>query len=339
MEGEPLRRPLCARQFDVLCRIVLPFHMQEFNWTGLPARAALHPTGLYLALQNVPAEELRDPFMQQTISRLAATETVVHIASADIGYEPPWTAPKGLIFHVGRCGSSAISQALKQHGDVVVYAEPLPINDILAPPHTRPRAELIAALRSLGAAFAAHAGRPYVLKLSSWNTLYCDVLADAFPNTPWVFVLRDPVEVGVAMLDEPPPWFQANDGPGAHITKAVDPNEVSRSPGEFLARLYGAFCDAVARLDRRLGKLVHYETLTTAFGEIVLPHFSISADREQQTRMARSFGGYAKARVTESLAFTPDSAAKQATASSELRQAMDAIARPALERLERFYAA
>lgn len=313
--------------------------MPELEWPGLPARAALHPAGLYLALQNIPANELRDPFMQQTIQRLAAPETVVHLAKTDIGNEPAWTAPSGLIFHVGRCGSTAISQALKQHGSITVYAEPLPINDILAPPHTRPRDELIAALRSLGAAFAAHAGQPYVLKFSSWNTLYCDIIADAFPNTPWIFVLRDPVEVGVAILDEPPPWFLANDGPGAHITKAIDPDEASRSPEDFHARLYGAFCDAVARLDRRRGKLVHYEALPTAFGEIVLPHFSISADLAQQTRMAQSFGGDAKARVTEALAFTPDSAAKQAAASLELRQSVDAVARPALERLDRSHAA
>ena len=88
--------------------------MREFDWTGLPARAALHPTGLYLALQNIPADELRDPFMQQTIQRLAAPETIVHLAKTDIGNEPTWTAPKGIIFHVGRCGSTAISQAVRR---------------------------------------------------------------------------------------------------------------------------------------------------------------------------------------------------------------------------------
>ena len=47
---------------------------------GLPVRAGLHPTGLYLALRQIGPGELRDAFMQETIARLPAHEWIVHIA-------------------------------------------------------------------------------------------------------------------------------------------------------------------------------------------------------------------------------------------------------------------
>ncbi len=181
--------------------------MQATQGDWLPARAALHPTGLYFALRDIRTAELQDPFMQETVARVSARESVVQIAREDVGKGTAGTSPAGIVFHVSRCGSTLVSQLLKQHVGLVVYAEPLPVNEILLPPHKWPRAEVVAALRSLGAAFARHARKPYVLKLTSWNTLFCDVVAEAFPDSPWVLCLRDPVEVGVSLLQQPAGWI------------------------------------------------------------------------------------------------------------------------------------
>jgi hypothetical protein len=156
--------------------------MTQGDDAGLPVRVGLHPTGLYLALRRIGAADLKDAFMQETIARIPAQERIVHVSREEIGRAPGDAAPAGIIFHVARCGSTLISQSLKHLDDLVVYAEPQPVNEILAPPHRWPRAALSAALRTLGAAFARHARTPYVLKLSSWNTLYCDIVAEAFPG-------------------------------------------------------------------------------------------------------------------------------------------------------------
>ena len=197
--------------------------MQATQGDWLPARAALHPTGLYFALRDVRSAELQDPFMQETVARVAARESVVHIARGDLGKGTAGTSPAGIVFHVSRCGSTLVSQLLKQHVGLVVYAEPLPVNEILLPPHKWPRAEVVAALRSLGAAFARHARKPYVLKLTSWNTLFCDVVAEAFPDSPWVLCLRDPVEVGVSLLQQPAGWIWDGGEPAAPFRKLIDP--------------------------------------------------------------------------------------------------------------------
>jgi len=307
----------------------------EANW--LPVRAALHPDGMYFTLRQLAAGKLRDAFMQETVTRLPAAEKIVRIARSDVGKAAADTAPAGLVFHVSRCGSTLISQLLKQHGGLTVYAEPLPVNEILVPPHKWPRHGLIDALRSLGDAFARHAGQPYVLKLSSWNTLFCDIVTEAFPGTPWILSIRDPVEVGVALLRDPPGWLRERTAPANPFPAIIDPGAVSNSFEEYVARLYGAFCEAAARLDDGRGRLVRYETLPDAVWETVAPHFGLAVDSQQRGRMRDAARIDAKAPVGKATGFVRDAAAKQAGAPAALRQALDAHARPPLVRLEELH--
>ena len=301
----------------------------------LPARAALHPTGLYFSLREIPPADLQDPFMAQTLARSGARERVVQIAREDLGKGTTGTAPAGIVFHVARCGSTLISQLLKQLDALIVYSEPLPVNEILLPPHQWSRGELVAALRSLGAAFADHAREPYVLKLTSWNTLFCDVVAEAFPQSPWILNWRDPVEVGVSLLERPPGWLWESGEPNVHFSPFVDPQNASNSREDYVARLYGAFCNAVGRLDAARGRLVSYTSLPAAVWEIVAPHFSQSVDGERLRRMTDAARLNAKAPLNERVAFQSDSAAKQAAAAGELRGAIERFARAPLEHLVR----
>lgn len=301
-------------------------------------RAGLHPTGLYLALRNIGPENLQDAFMQETVARVPASETIAHVTRDEIGRSASGSAPVGLIFHVARCGSTLISQSLKHLDNLVVYAEPQPVNEILAPPHKWPRAELVAALRTLGSALARHAGGPYVLKLSSWNTLFCDILAEAYPETNWVLSLRDPVEVGVSLLRQPPGWLGGMTEASRSLIEIVAPGGGRASREECVAHAYGAFCKAAGRLDPRRGKLVAYEALPAAVWDTVAPHFSLSLNLRQRAAIAQAARMDAKAPLGSDREFAPDEATKQAAASLELRRAIDTFARPHLERLVRLHA-
>ena len=312
--------------------------MQQDEEAGLPVRAALAPTGLYLALRPIGRDQLQDAFMQQTVARLPGPDRIVHVAR-DLVRPTPETAPAGIVFHVARCGSTLVSQSLKRLDGLVVYAEPQPVNEILAPPHRWPRADMVAALRALGAAFARHAQGRYVLKLSSWNTLYCDIVTAAFPDTPWVLSFRDPVEVGVSLLASPPGWFQGTTEAARGLAACVDPERAGKSPEEFVARVYGAFCAAAAELDASRGRLVPYESLPAAVWDIVAPHFSLSVDDSQRQQIADGARRHAKAAIGASVEFKSDVASKQDAASAQLRRAIDSLARPQLERLLRLHAA
>lgn len=301
-------------------------------------RAALHPAGLYIALRNIGPENLQDAFMQETIARIPASETVLHVTRDELRRAAYDTAPAGIIFHVARCGSTLISQSLKHLDNLVVYAEPQPVNEILVPPHRWPRSDLVAALRTLGDAFARHAGRPYVLKLSSWNTLFCDIVTEAYPETNWVLCLRDPVEVGVSLLQQPPGWLSSEGEASRGLAEMIAPDAVPGSREKLVAGAYGAFCAAVARLDAGRGRLVAYEALPAAVWDVVASHFSLAVNARKRADIAQAARAHAKARLGQPAEFVPDAATKQAAASVELRRAIDAFARPHLERLVRLHA-
>jgi hypothetical protein len=306
--------------------------MQRIESTWLPARAALQPTGLYLELREIGPEQLQDPFLVETVQRVPARQSVIQILKQDLGRASPNSAPAGLIFHVGRCGSTVASQLLKHHDQVVVYSEPIALNEILVPPRKWDRPELVAALRSLGDLLARHAGKPYVLKLSSWNTLSCDIVSDAFPSTPWAFCVRDPLEVCVSLLQQRPGWLR-DAGSRSHLLAGIADAETCDAPEEYLPRLLAAYCRAIAGLDPHRGKLIPYETLPEAVWSTLAPHFGLSIGEEARARMTAASRTYAKSRVGQSVAFVSDGAGKRAAASPELRRAVDSHARPELERL------
>jgi hypothetical protein len=298
---------------------------------GLPARAALDAAGLQVAHVPIALAELSDPFLHDTVQRLRPAPALAHVPMAELGRVDDGAAPAGVIFHVARCGSTLASQLLKIDGAFAVYSEPLVINEILVPPHTVPRAVIVAALRSLGAMFAAHAGRPYVLKLTSWNTLFCDLVAEAFPGTPWALCIRDPLEVCVSLQQGRPGWLKGDTA--ARFDSLVDPRHAARTDDERLARVYAALCEAAGRLDPARGLLVPYAALPGAIGNELAPHFGRPLDDAARARLVAAAGAYAKAPIGRPAAFVPDEARKRAAASADLRRAVDALARPAWLRL------
>ena len=46
-----------------------------------------------------------------------------------------------------------------------------------------------------------------VLKCTSWNIRRRAVLAAAFPETPWIWVQREPARVLASLLATPPGWL------------------------------------------------------------------------------------------------------------------------------------
>jgi hypothetical protein len=304
----------------------------------LPIRAALRPSGLFVALREVAAAQLSDPFMQQTVARVSAPDAVIEIPNAELGHLQSQRAPAGLVFHIARCGSTLVSQLLKQHENLVVYSEPLPINDILVPPHIQERARMVAALRSLAGLFARHASAPFVIKLSSWNTLFCDIVTAAFPETPWVLCVRDLLEVAVSLRNQPPGWLRADSDPGNLFAATIDPEGESPSVDDYTARLLAALSKAASGLDPKRGRVISYERLPAPVWEVVAPHFGLHLAPRTIERMTDAARLYAKSPIGNAVDFTPDGERKRAAASLELRRAIDLIAQPELERLLRHLA-
>jgi hypothetical protein len=177
--------------------------------------------------------------------------------------------------------------------------------------------------------FDKHAGGRYVWKLRGANTLFCDCILQAFPQTPWIFCVRDPLEVGVSDLADPPYWLRPFGDPlnpflpyvtgGQHVTREV-----------YVASAFRSFCQAISGADWARGKIIKYERLPEAVWSTVCPHFGLSIDELEREAMARRARMYSKAKGRREIPFSSDIAQKWGKASDELKAAVDRHARPAL---------
>ena len=137
--------------------------------------------------------------------------------------------------------------------------------------------------------------RQLVLKCTSWNIRRREFLAAAFPETPWVWVQRDPAHVLASLLTNPPGWLglQAVHPQTARLF-GLDPESVpARARVEFAARALGAMLEAAAT--DPAGRLsIDYAELPGAVWQHVAPHFGLEADSAAIDRMIEESRFYSK---------------------------------------------
>jgi hypothetical protein len=166
---------------------------------------------------EVGSDPLRDPFLYDTAKRHRSAsppareiDTTLDVFLALAGELPP-VAPAGCIFHVSRCGSTLIANALKTVSDVVVVSEPPHVAQLLLPVCREPgafasakwertRDTLVKSLLRFFAHYRADAPEKVIVKFPSINILHMKIVRRLWPETPFLIVVRDPVEVVVANL-------------------------------------------------------------------------------------------------------------------------------------------
>jgi hypothetical protein len=154
----------------------------------------------------------------------------------------------------------------------------------------------------------------YIVKLDSWHTLALPLFRLAFPDTPWVFLYRDPVEILVSHAR----MAGAQTVPGA---MPFDPygieNGAEMHPDLYAARALGRTAEAVIEhIGLGGGLLVNYTELPEAMEAQILPHFDMIPDEQAKAALATAAGRDAKAPTER---FARDSDAKQQEAKEGLR--------------------
>lgn len=240
--------------------------------------------------------------------------------------------------HPARVGSTLIIACLRCVDGLVPYSEPMAINDLLTPERPKPEAwtrdAVIASLRLIVDLLGRHSNGSFVLKLRSWNCLFADLICAAFPTTPWVFAVRDPLEIGVSLERKPPTWMRTRHLAVNPFLTFVRGPDAHRTTERYFAAMFRSFCESIGRLAPGEGLLVRYEDLPRAIWESIGPHFQIpisglSIKRIQATALIDAKSAFGVPRV-----FRPDADQKRREASLSLRTAVDEIARPALHQLE-----
>lgn len=244
--------------------------------------------------------------------------------------------PAGLVFHLSRCGSTLVARMLQNLPGCYCASEPEPFDAAVQWAARTPVSDdiKIMALRATAAALGRNRPTPdarFFLKLDCWHTLSLPLIRAAFPETPWLFLYRDPLEVAVSQLAMA----------GVHIVPGMLGAEMmgivggeAMPPEEYCAHVLGRICAAAADFGPADGGLfVDYRDMLPALQSGIPAHFGITMD---ETARAIVNGLTAISAKQPGTTFVPDSAAKRSAAAPAIIAAVDAHARPAYQRLATF---
>lgn len=272
------------------------------RWT--PIRLNLSTFTPTVDWADLSAERFVEPFFDQTVGRWSTGPRAQPLVRTGLDAlvaldQEPSLDPSGMIFHFSRCGSTLISRLLSTVAGVVVVAEPSPLNALLGlDPARVDGATLVRVVRLLVRALGRQRQgdeRQLVLKCTSWNIRRQEILTAAFPDTPWVWVQRDPAEVVASLLATPPGWLGHQVPPVQTALRfGIDPAALPTMPrAEFVARALGAMLfSASAGPPRRI--CVDHAELPAAVWQRVAPHFGIDIDPAAIERMTEQSRFYSK---------------------------------------------
>jgi hypothetical protein len=280
-----------------------------------------------------------DPFFDQTVERaLRRPFNLVFRQLTDIevlGDLPPGREPAGIIAHLSRSGSTLVAQMLAAVTTNRVMSEAGPIASMLqAGEWTKiAPAEHLEWVRAIVSALgpADPHSVHYIVKLDVWSAASLALIRRAFPDVPWVFLYRDPVEIMVSQLERRAPHLIPGRIP-PEVLGLAPAEAASLGPEEYCARVLAHVAAVVLdHVDDPTCQLVRYDQLPDAVLTRILPFFGIETTPADRDAMIAATRRDAK---SPTVAFVPDTASKQARASSEVIRQTRRWLSPLDDRLE-----
>ncbi|MDQ1369376.1 MAG: hypothetical protein QOF20_1729 [Acidimicrobiaceae bacterium] len=290
-----------------------------------------------------------DPFFDQSVwccldepFRLLFQRHTTLDALADLAAARPGLMPSGLVFHTSRCGSTLVTQMLARLPSVLVMAEPGPLESVLAARSVAPdlsedqRADwflwMVSALGQPRRPEHVH----YVIKFDAWAVLQLPFIRSLFPDTPAIFLYRDPIEVLVSQAGHR----------GYHMIPGCLPPELlglhpaeatSMAPERYMATVLNRLLESVvASPEKGRPTLVHYRQLPGAVTDTIAPLFGIDLGPDGRTVVLEVADQDAK---NPSLPWVDDSEDKRRRATDALRLDVRQLVDPLYDDLERLRAA
>lgn len=239
--------------------------------------------------------------------------------------QSPGLDPSVVVFHVSRCGSTLITQALAESPHHLQLSEPPPVDFLLRqaiPGGILDKAQAVRALRAWVSAWAQRcddsspALQSCSIKLDAWNTDKAPLVAEAWPEAPWVFLAREPLSVLVSQMRERA-FFLVPGTLGACLD-GLSLHELACMPAElYCARVLGDIYAAMVReFDPARTLLLDHADLPEAIQTRVLPHMRWQAGAADRARMHERATRHGK---HPQQIYVPDTDTKHSMASDHLQ--------------------
>ena len=263
---------------------------------------------------------------------------------------------RGVVFHESRCGSTLAANTMMAMDPLRhrVYSESAPpiaaikaCGELYEECSLESAANLLRDVIYLMGRSADPRETNLFFKFQSISVRNMDVFRMAFPNTPWIYLYREPVEVMMSQLDVP--QMRAANCVRSHSHSPLVARFVSRSgyspqdldDEEWCAIHLATICEAaIKNLNDAdgLGLAVNYhKDLVHDFIDTVFPkHFNVPLDQAAIERVLKVSGTYSKNRGSQGAGakFKSDSEAKEREATDGIRKASSLFLEPSFNTLQ-----
>jgi hypothetical protein len=288
-----------------------------------------------LGWMNLADARLTEPFFQQTVDRLRAGnpkpeerftefDTLVQLEQTFDS-----VAPTGFIFHSSRCGSTLLSNACRAIDGAIVLSEPPAVDKLIARFITDvdehgTKAKLYSiflrgVVKALGQRRTGNEQSLFV-KFACCSVSQIERIQRLWPDVPWVFLYRGPVETIVSNIENVPSWLRDEDRRVLASIVGVRPEAVAAmSTEELCARALGSFYAMADRVAKDRALLLNYDQLSLAEITNALNFFGVKPAAAEMETIARQSQTYSKS-ISADRAFVADTDAKQRAASELVRK-------------------
>jgi len=271
---------------------------------------------------------LTEPFFQQTVERARRENRAERFTEFDVllqtEKELDSVEPTGFIFHSSRCGSTLVANACRAVSNSIVLSEANAIDKLIARFITdgdNPVKESLYSVFLRGVVHALAQRRTQnelhlFIKFACCSFAQLERIKRIWPNVPWLFLYRDPVETIVSNMRDAPPWLMDSD---RRVLSSIIGNESEMSLEELCARTIGSLYSTAYKLANANGMLLNYSQLSVPVIANVLSFFNVSLSSQELETIARTSEVYSK-EVSGTRAFVADVDAKQKLASDLVRE-------------------
>lgn len=288
-----------------------------------------------------------------TIQRLAEENAIKEMFVTDLsildqkGLASDGITPDGFIFHVSRCGSTLFTKALARSPYNLTVSQGGPLQEgfwAVVSDHWQHEPAIdernIRLFRNLVLLMTRKRRPEYrraFVKFISWNIIYLDFILAAFPDTPSIYLYRDPVEVIATVLQETTAVLRSKGQLLSHSLTGLSPDDTAgMSDIEYLAHCYANYFNIVQHYaggDRL--HLINYKKLVNPgqLADILFRSFNLKTGDTELLQMSEQYR-YDSKDDSDSRLFSGDSAAILGALSAGDRQIIREICGKAVAGLD-----
>lgn len=186
-------------------------------------------------------------------------------------------------------------------------------------------------------------------KFQSISSKYIEIFTTAFPNVPWMYVYRDPVQVMMSHVKDDETLSRANCVRTMHGPQGDDMHGIAKRRGyrdirdlnrmEYCSAHLASLTESAVRNLNDMAIPVDYATLPSVLWEQIFPQiWGRPLSQTEISNMEAVSTTYSKGRGNKKKEFKDDSEKKESLASEEVRDAAEKFMKESFDQLKDFEA-